>query len=271
MGRRGDGGLFLAHVWFSTYQSRSGLRLAAIVLDASEQFRDREASGLDSMADTSRVLFGAVSHEVRNLSAAATVAHTNLARTASLAENEDFQALGALVEGLQRIASCELRLSSRPAPGSVDLDTVIDELRIVVEPSFREAGIALDVELPPRLPQVAGEPHSLLQIFLNLAWNSYRAMQASPQRRLLVAAAANGDGVCVRFSDTGPGVAAPERLFRPFQPAGPGSESGAATGLGLFVSRTIARSFAGDLVYEPRPEGGCFVLRLVSASHGAWT
>jgi signal transduction histidine kinase len=267
MGRRGDGGLFLAHVWFSTYGTLSGMRLAAIVLDASEQFRDREASGLDSMADTSRVLFGAVSHEVRNLSAAAAVAHANLGRTAlALTGNEDFRALGALVEGLQRIASCELRLSSRPAPGNVDLNTVLDQLRIVIEPSFREAGVAIDMEMPARLPQVVGEPHGLLQIFLNLAWNSFRAMQSSPERRLVVAASANGEGVSVRFSDTGRGVSVPERLFRPFQPGSRGTELGEATGLGLFVSRTIARSFAGDLLYEPRSQGSCFVLRLVSTN-----
>jgi hypothetical protein len=148
-GRRGDGSVFLAHVWFSTYRTLSGLRMAAIVLDASEQFRDREASGLDAMADASRILFGAVSHEVRNLSAAAAVAYANLGRSRDLAANEDFKALGALVEGLQAIASCELRLSSRTDPGTVDLNTVLDELRIVVEPSFREAGMGLELRCLP--------------------------------------------------------------------------------------------------------------------------
>jgi PAS domain S-box-containing protein len=265
MGRRGDGGVFLAHVWFSTYRTLSGLRMAAIVLDASEQFRDREASGLDAMADASRLLFGAVSHEVRNLSAAAAVAYANLGRAIALASNEDYKALGALVKGLQAIASCELRLSSRPAPGTVDLTTVLDELRIVVEPSFRDAGIGLELQVPPGLPPVVAEPHSLLQIFLNLCWNSYRAMQRSVDKRLVVAASANGDGVSIRFCDTGTGVARPERLFRPFQPGQTPDEDG-TTGLGLFVSRTIARSFAGDLQHESQPRGTCFNLRLLAAT-----
>jgi two-component system C4-dicarboxylate transport sensor histidine kinase DctB len=121
------------------------------------------------------------------------------------------------VEGLQKIASCELRLSSRPAPGSVDLATVLDELRIVVEPSFPEAGVALDVEIPPRLPPVVGEPHGLLQIFLSLASSSFKALQGVSEKRLRVTGAVLGDGVCLRFNDTGPGVDSPERLFRPFQ------------------------------------------------------
>jgi signal transduction histidine kinase len=62
--------------------------------------------------------------------------------------------------------------------------------------------------------------------------------------------------VVVRFEDTGPGVRFPEELFKPFQ------GGGRATGLGLFVSRTIARSFAGDLQHEPRRHGSCFAVRL---------
>jgi signal transduction histidine kinase len=263
MGRRGDGGVFLAQVWFSTYRTLSGPRLTAIVLDASEQLRDREASGLDAIVATSRVLFGAVSHEVRNLSAAAAVAHKNLARNPDVAANEDFKALGALVEGLQRIASSELRLSSHKSPGSADLYTVLDELRIVIEPTFRDTEMTLELDVAPGLPRVAGDPHGLLQIFLNLARNSHGALARSIEKRLLVVAAASGENVTVRFRDTGPGVACPDRLFRPFD-SGRG-----ASGLGLFVSRTIARSFAGDIRYEPDRRGCCFAVRLVAAKQAS--
>ena len=66
--------------------------------------------------------------------------------------------------------------------------------------------------------------------------------------------------VLVRFEDTGPGVQQPERLFQPFQH---GSD---ATGLGLYVSRAIVRSFAGDLRHEPRPRGSCFAVELARAT-----
>jgi len=56
----------------------------------------------------------------------------------------------------------------------------------------------------------------------------------------------------IRFEDTGGGVAAPENLFRPFQR---GAQS---TGIGLYVSRAIMRSFGGEVTFEPRPEGSCF-------------
>ena len=262
VGRRRTGDVFLAHVWFSTYQILSGTRLAAIAFDASEQLRDREVSGLGSVAAASRVLFGAVSHEVRNLAAAAAVAHVNLARNASLTDNQDFRALGALVSGLERIASSDLRLGSSRAVDSIDLQNVLDELRIVLEPACREDGIAVEWHIASDLPPVMAEPHSLLQIFLNLAQNAQKEMAGCEERRLCITASAEPETVVVCFEDSGPGVARPDTLFRPFPDGGP------ATGLGLFVSRTIARSFAGDVRYEPRAHGSCFTVRLAGGARG---
>jgi len=45
-GRRQNGDIFLAHIWFSSYVTPQGSRLAAIVVDSSEEMRDREAEGL---------------------------------------------------------------------------------------------------------------------------------------------------------------------------------------------------------------------------------
>ena len=60
----------------------------------------------------------------------------------------------------------------------------------------------------------------------------------------------------VRVRDTGHGIANPERLFQPFQ------EGAEATGLGLYLSRALVRTFNGDLRYEPGPAGCCFALDL---------
>ena len=54
-GQRRSGDVFLAHVWLSTYRTSEGPALAAVVWDASENLRDREGAGLDSMMATSRV------------------------------------------------------------------------------------------------------------------------------------------------------------------------------------------------------------------------
>lgn len=260
VGRRADGEAFLAHVWFSTYQSASGSRLAAIILDTSEGLRDREATGLDGMLNTSRIMVSAVCHEVKNLSAAAAIAHANLSREGALADHPDMAVLKTCIEGLQQIASSELRLSADLSVGRVDLGTLLDELRVVLEPQFRDAAATLRWEIEPGLSPVLGDHHSLLQIFLNLAQNGLKAMASSGEKVLDIAARSAESGVVVTFKDTGPGVTDAAAIFRPFQ-SGTGG-----TGLGLFVSRTLARYFAGDLRAEAVPTGGCFVVSLTRAA-----
>src|SRR5262245_50482197 len=44
--RRENGELFMAHTWFSSYDTPDGMRLAAIVVDSSEEMRDREEQSL---------------------------------------------------------------------------------------------------------------------------------------------------------------------------------------------------------------------------------
>lgn len=79
-GQRGNGEVFLAGVWFSTYATASGNRLAAIVVDLSEDLRNREDLSLDYLLKNTRILMSAVSHEIRNLCGAALVVHKNLTR-----------------------------------------------------------------------------------------------------------------------------------------------------------------------------------------------
>jgi signal transduction histidine kinase len=260
VGRRHDGETFLAHIWFSTYRSRSGGRLAAIVHDSSDDLWDREAAALDRLLDASRIMVTAVSHEVRNLSAAASFAHKSLSRRGLLAGDPDFAALQTCLEGLQQIAASELRVSSSVAVGRVDLANLLEELRILLEPRFREASALLEWNVEPGLVPVRGDHHSLLQIFLNLAQNSLAAMVDADPKVLSIRAGRAGEEVVVQFRDTGPGIADGDELFRPFQSATGGA------GLGLFVSRTLARHFAGDLRVEPSPQGSCFVVSLSRAA-----
>jgi C4-dicarboxylate-specific signal transduction histidine kinase len=137
-----------------------------------------------------------------------------------------------------------------------DLGTVLDEARIVIEPSLREAGISPLWEVSEGLPLVRADHHALLQAFINLARNSVQALEKSPRKELRITAAMERDLVVVRFHDTGPGVAHPAELFQPFQP---GAHS---AGLGLYITRAILRSHGGGLRYEPGDTGSCFAVEL---------
>jgi two-component system, LuxR family, sensor kinase FixL len=258
-GRRQNGEVFLAHIWFSTYQTMSGLRLAAVVFDASEELRDRAEFNLQQILTGSKVLVGALCHEIRNMCGAIAVVHSKLVRDGRLAHNEDFDAIGTLVQGLEKMAGLELRQTTQRLSESINVRSVLEELRIVIEPSFHDSGITIKWELPESLPRVWADRQTLVQAFLNIVKNSQRALEGQDQRDLIVRASRDGNSVVVRFIDNGPGVANPERLFEPFQP---GAQ---ASGLGLYLSRAFVRASQGDIDYEPQPQGCCFAVLLALA------
>jgi two-component system, LuxR family, sensor kinase FixL len=258
-GRRQNGEVFLADIWFSTYSTTAGSRLAAMVVDGSDDLRNREELSLHQLLAGSRILVGAVSHEIRNVCGAIAMAHANLAKSAALAanlaQNKDFEALGDLILALEKIAAMDLRQMADQACG-VDLSSLLEEYYIIVEPALREQDIRLSVEVEPGLPLVWADRQSLLQVLLNLTKNSERAMSQEVRRELTIAATREQRQITIRFRDTGCGVAHPGRLFRPFQ------QQAQATGLGLYLSRAFMRSFRGDLRYEPEPVGSSFIVEL---------
>lgn len=255
-GRREDGEQFLASVWFTTLATGSGRKLAAIFTDNSEDIRDLQEANLQNLLRSTRVLVGSVSHEIRNVCAAIAVVHSNLGRIPGVTENEDYAALSTLAQGLSRLAAVELQSANEQELASLQLSSLLEEFRIVMQPSLSEHGIELAFAGLEEAPLVVGDHHSLLQVFLNLARNSIRAMQDSPVRRITVEAEVAGEHALIRFRDTGPGVAHPEKMFRAFQ------EGADSVGLGLFVSRSLVRASGGELYHEPGPVGCTMCIRL---------
>ncbi|HEY1759116.1 MAG TPA: ATP-binding protein [Bryobacteraceae bacterium] len=258
-GRRENGEVFLADTWFSTYSGPEGPRLAAIVVDSSDEMRDREEQNLRQLLRYNRIAAGAVSHEVRNLCGAISLLCANVADKHNLTQDEDLRGLARLVKGLEHSAALDLHSRSQDAVEEVSLRAVLDSLRIVIEPGWRDSGGVVRWRVPESLPRVVADAQGLLQAFLNLSQNSYRAMREVSVRELTISVTAEDQKVAVRFEDSGPGVAAPERLFQPFQ------EGAEGTGLGLYISRAVVRSYGGELRFEPRERGSCFVVELQTA------
>ncbi|MGA8103168.1 MAG: sensor histidine kinase, partial [Candidatus Acidiferrales bacterium] len=222
--------------------------------------RDREDLSLDHLLKSTKILMGAVAHEIRNVCGAVLAVRKNLSRLPELQDNEDFRALGILIDGLERLSELELLPPLDQTLASVELTTLLDELRVLIEPIYQEAGNKIVWLLQDNLPLVIGDRYGLQQVFLNLARNSQRAMESTQQKQLTISSELESGSVVIRFEDTGVGIPSPYQLFRPFQ-------SGAnATGLGLYVSRAILRSFGGEIKFEPRAQGCCFAVRLARVS-----
>ena len=73
-----------------------------------------------------------------------------------------------------------------------------------------------------------------------------------------VAAKAEQQRVLISVSDNGGGIRNPEQLFKPFQ------HFAQASGLGLYLSRALMRSFGGDLRYQPANTGATFIVEVAS-------
>jgi PAS domain S-box-containing protein len=262
-GERENGAVFPANVFFSTYNTAIGPRLAALVVDASEELREREESSLEQLMAGSRILVGAVSHEIRNVCGAIAIIYENLVRSGALTGTKDFEALGSLVETLNKIACLELKQSASDSEiGGIDLRETLDDLKIVLEPYCQEADIAVDWAIPAELPAVWADRHSLLQVLLNLTKNSERALEGAGVKRIDIAVTEGKGVVSIRVTDSGPGIGSVDKLFQPFQK---GADS---TGLGLYLSRAFVRSFRGDLRHDPAAPGCSFVIDLaIAGSH----
>ena len=113
------------------------------------------------------------------------------------------------------------------------------------------------------LPAV-GEFRRVLQVLLNLTGNAIAYSPAGSQVTLTLAAAA--DSARVTVADQGPGLSAEQaaRIFGKFERLGRSGDGG--SGLGLYISRKLARAMNGDLRVESAPgEGARFTLELPRA------
>ena len=98
--------------------------------------------------------------------------------------------------------------SRPPAPGKskVNLGEVVERTLNLHAYSLRKNNITVDFLREPNLPYVQGDPHQLMQVFLNLILNAEQAIREVRDRGTLrIRLAANGDSVSGQLSGRRPG------------------------------------------------------------------
>ena len=126
-------------------------------------------------------------------------------------------------------------------------------------------GFTINTHLPKDLPPVLADQTQVGQIVLNLLTNALQAMEKSGT--IDVRAHSNGTQVHLDVNDTGPGIPS-ENLEKIFEPLYTTKARG--IGLGLAVSRTLARANEGELTASNLPQrGASFRLTLQAAPGGA--
>lgn len=144
----------------------------------------------------------------------------------------------------------------------VMLEPLVREAIALHAPQAQTAGISLESEVPTDV-RVRADRRATLQIILNLLSNGvkYNARGGSVRVR----SRQESDGIVVEVEDEGPGIApeAAHRLFTPFDRLDAERWSGApGSGLGLALSRGLARAQGGDVEHRPRTSGSGSVFRL---------
>jgi len=136
----------------------------------------------------------------------------------------------------------------------LDLNSVLTGAVQLRNLDLRGKNIRIEMESHSVLPAVRGDPNQLLQVFYHLISNAVDAMEAGGGGVLLIRALREKGNVVIEFSDTGPGMKEPEKVFDPFYTTKP---VGKGTGLGLSICYGIMQEHGGRISGFNLPEGGC--------------
>ena len=146
----------------------------------------------------------------------------------------------------------------QPTPLAHVTDQQIDRLG-------KRDGVRIELRIPPDLPDVLADPVQVGQVIFNLLTNAVQALGSGGV--ITVAAEHSMGAVLYTVADTGTGIP-PENLEKIFEPLFTTKARG--IGLGLAVSRTIARANGGELSVTSRAgQGAEFTLRLDAVSNPA--
>jgi signal transduction histidine kinase len=149
----------------------------------------------------------------------------------------------------------------------VDLCMLLQRSVQMRELQRHDQQIRIETSLEPDLPRVWGDGHQLFQTFVQIVENALDALEEAGGGVLRVSAQIQGKEVVVQFSDSGPGIKEPHRVFDPFYTT---KAIGKGTGLGLSAVYGVVQEHRGQITCQNKPEGGAvFVLRLPTEMESA--
>lgn len=146
----------------------------------------------------------------------------------------------------------------------VDLPMLLQRSVQMRELQRHDQKIRIETVIDPNVPKVWGDGHRLFQTFVQIVENALDALEEAGGGLLEVSARLQGEEVVVQFSDSGPGIKEPHRVFDPFYTTKP---IGKGTGLGLSAVYGVVQDHRGQITCHNKPEGGAvFVLNLPVAA-----
>ena len=135
----------------------------------------------------------------------------------------------------------------------LDINTVVNNAVQLRALDLRSGTTRVELQLESVLPGVRGDGNQLMQVFFNIISNALEAMEAANGGVLTIKTIRDRGNVVILFSDTGPGLKDPQRVFDPFYTTKP---VGKGTGLGLSICFGIVQEHGGKILSYNRQEGG---------------
>ena len=135
----------------------------------------------------------------------------------------------------------------------LDINTVVNNAVQLRALDLRSGTTRIELQLESVLPGVRGDGNQLMQVFFNIISNALEAMEAAKGGVLTIKTIRDRSNVVILFSDSGPGLKDPHRVFDPFYTTKP---VGKGTGLGLSICFGIVQEHGGRVLAYNRQEGG---------------
>jgi PAS domain S-box-containing protein len=288
---RKDGTRFWANVVITALRDEHGtlLGFAKITRDLTERMEAQERAidtarriaEVEALSRAKSQFLASMSHELRTplnaIGGYAELIEMGLGGSVSEQQREYLARIRGSQQHLLRIIN-DLLNYSRIESGTltyeqvpVSLPAVIESVTTMVEPQATGKGITLDKVACEDDVVALADRLKVEQIVLNLASNAVKF--TPPGGRVTIACHDSGEHVAITVSDTGPGIPADrvDDVFEPFVQLGRSLSSGhEGAGLGLAISRDLARAMKGDVTVQTTSgKGAAFTVSLPKARRRA--
>ncbi len=170
--------------------------------------------------------------------------------------------LSSLVEDIADLEAVE-RPGFVTAKDEVDLADMARRVSGLLALKAADHSMQLEIVAPKQNIIAEAEFRRVLQILLNLVTNAIRYAPDGGMVTMMISADSAQHRAAISVHDQGEGVPEEnrEQVFQKFERLGRSGDGG--TGLGLYISRQLARAMGGDIVITDTPDGGaCFTLHL---------
>ena len=142
----------------------------------------------------------------------------------------------------------------------LDINTVVTNAVQLRALDLHSGGSVIELHLESVLPGVRGDNNQLMQVFFNIISNALDAMVEGGGGKLTIRTLRDRGNVVILFSDSGPGIREPHRVFDPFYTTKP---VGKGTGLGLSICYGIVQEHGGKIFcYNGQTGGAVFRVEL---------